>query len=580
MLTYGLSSITPVTIVPNPRQRASDQYKSINQSDNTAENLLSVLSDGVIGVDFQGNVCFINKVACKLTGWEQKQAVGQPLSAVFTLKGETTQQLTRTMLQDIITSGRLLGPITRQRLQQKQGSEILVDFSISPLDDNTAILMFHYPQQSEDHSKSRTLLYQVSYDALTHIANREALQQTLTHLHEDFKIANGTYSLLLLDLDRFKLINDSYGHKIGDKLLQQVATRMQHFIRDKDNLGRWGGEEFLIILPNTEFKIAYEVAERIRCGIANQSYVLDGREVFVTASIGIANYPNDGDNPEELLRIADATLYEAKRSGRNRVHTSKQLSNSIFSIGTQLEKALQEDRVIPVYQPIFDLTSGEEVAEEALARIRSNDGRLIEANRFIDAAVQLQLVHRIDYQIIKTTISRCVNMVMNENKMLPHFVNVSADLLRHPDLVQEILGFAYANCTACGSMLPEEKPLVIEITEQEFLSDVDEVRRILAPFIEFGLRLAIDDFGSGYSSLQYLADLPISFLKLEGELVKRVAREPRVRKIIQGVQNMAESLDLITIAEHIEDQATLDVLTEIGVNWGQGNFSAQPRERR
>lgn len=175
-------------------------------------------------------------------------------------------------------------------------------------------------------------------------------------------------------------------------------------------------------------------------------------------------------------------------------------------------------------------------------------------------------------------ISRCTEDFIENKSSLPHFVNVSADLLRHPQLVNEIIQFATKKCHECGQTESESKPIVIEITEQELLGDMSEVKALLAPFIDFGMPLAIDDFGSGYSSLTYLADLPISYLKFDGALIKRVAYEDRARKIINGIQKMAESLELITIAEHIEDQATLDILRELGVSWGQGYFSAKPAE--
>lgn len=563
----------------NTHNRASDKIHTVTSAIHTdehgAEDLLSVLSDGVIGITKEGTISFINKTACKLTGTTQKDARGKPLENIFQLTGKFSQPLDQKLITDIINSGHLLGPITQQQILSSNNKNILVDFSISPLDENTVILMFHQLKKKKS-QQARTMLYQVSYDPLTHLANRDALQQTINHLHHDYERSGNTYSILLLDLDRFKLINDSYGHKAGDQLLQLVAERMQVFIRGKDNLGRWGGEEFLCILPDTDLNTACEIAERLRHGIAKNSFILDNREIFMSASIGIANYPADGKAPEELFRIADATLYEAKRNGRNRIHSSKQMSGSIFSIGTQIEQALTDKRIIPVYQPIFDIQTGKQVAEEALARIQEKNGSLTEAHKFIDAAVQLQIVHRIDFEIILSTIKRCSVNFSDQKTVLPHFINISANLLRHPELVKEILDIAKNQCIACGLINTHLKPLVIEITEQELLHDIKDVKRILSPFIEFGLPIAIDDFGSGYSSLSYLADLPVSYLKFDGSLIKRVAYEGKVRKIIDGIQKMAESLELTTIAEHIEDKATLNVLREIGVNWGQGHYSDNP----
>ncbi len=570
-----------------PLQRASDQANSVlskesassssvnSGTDHYAEKLLSKYYDGVIGLNNDGTISFINKIACKILGCTPKEIKDQPLEKVFQFYNEVIEHPYIKIINNIIESGNVFGPITHHRITTKKKNDILVDFSISPLDENTVILMFH---KLTTHQQPRPLLYQFSHDPLTRLANRNTLQQSIHHLHEDYKKTGKTYSVLLLDIDRFKLINDNYGHNIGDQLLQLVAERMQFFIRDKDNIGRWGGEEFLCILPDVGINTASEIAERLCQGIAKNNFFLQEHKIPITASIGISNFPNDGDTPEELFSVADSTLHQAKQNGRNRIHSTQQLTDNIYSIGTQLENALNENRVTPVYQPIFDLASGKQVAEEALARIQNKNGELIEASEFIDAAVELQLVHRVDYQIIKKTIVRCTESFKDKKCSTPHFVNVSADLLRHPQLVKEIIQFASEKYEECGQNNCNEKPIVIEITEQELFADMDEVKKILAPFIDFGMPLAIDDFGSGYSSLTYLADLPISYLKFDGDLIKRVAYEDRARKIIYGVQKMAESLELITIAEHIEDQATLDVLRELGVSWGQGYFSAMPAE--
>lgn len=261
----------------------------------------------------------------------------------------------------------------------------------------------------QNNNQHRPLLYQVTHNPLTRLANRNTLQQTINYLHDDYKKLDKIYSVLLLGIDRFKLINDNYGHNIGDQLLQLIAERMQFFIRDKDNIGRWGGEEFLSILPDAGISTACEIAERICSEFSEQPFIFGEYEIPVTVSIGIASFPKDGNNPEELYRTADTTLHQAKQNGRNRIHSSQQAIGNIFSTGTLLENALNENRIVPVYQPIFELSSGKQVAEEALARIQDKNGTLIEAYTFIYAAVELQLVHRIDYKMIKKIISLCAD---------------------------------------------------------------------------------------------------------------------------------------------------------------------------
>jgi len=571
--------------VTNPRQRASDQIHSTitlapslevdSYTDPYAEDLHQANSDGVIGINKNGCIIFINKTACKLTGWQQSDAENQKLDKVFQISSDISIQSDLEIIKSVINSGHLFGPINRHSIKIKNNNDIYVDFSLSPLNEDTVILMFH-PSIDNNKQAPRSLLYQASHDPLTRLKNRNVIQQTISRLHENYKKAGKTYSIFLLNVDRFKLINDCYGHHAGDQLLQLIADRIQFYLRDKDNVGRWAGEEFICLMPDADIKTACKIAQRLCDDISSQPFLTDSQKISVTSSIGIANFPVDGDSPDELFSIADATLYEAKKNGRNRIHSSQQVTGNIYSIGSKLENALNENRITPVYQPIFELISGKQVAEEALARIQDKKGKLIEAHEFIDAAVELQMVHRIDYQIIKKMITRCSESFAKTDNTLPHFVNVSADLLRHPLLVKDILEFSRKKQDECGQSKRKEKTIVIEITEQELIGDKNEVKDLLAPFIEFGMPLAIDDFGSGYSSLTYLADLPISYLKFDGALIKRVAYEDRARKIINGIQKMAETLDLITIAEHIEDQLTLDVLRELGVSWGQGYFSAKP----
>ena len=565
-----------------PLQRASDQIYSSSSvvslfdanNNSYAEDLLSVYYDGAIGINKKGEILFINKSGSKITGWLQSDATEQTLEKIFKFNNDILEQSYLKIINKVIESGQIFGPVKKHSIKTKKNGNIVVNFSISPLDENTVILTFH--KLSDKNIQHRPLLYQFNHDTLTRLANRNTLQKSITHLHNDYKKTEKTYSLLLLDIDRFKLINDNYGHSVGDQLLQHIAERVQIFIRDKDNLGRWGGEEFLCILPDANTSTACEIAERLCQSISEQPFIINEQEISITVSIGVSNFPDDGSNTEELFKIADTTLYTAKQNGRNRIHSSQETTDNIFSIGTQLENALNENRVTPVYQSIFNLTSGKHVAIEALARIQEEDGSLIPAGEFIDAAVELQLVHRIDHQIIKKMMQRCTENMIQTKSSLPHFVNISADLLRHPKLVQDIIDFATKKCDEYGFSKSDEKPIVLEITEQEFFGETNEVKDLLAPFIDSGMQLAIDDFGSGYSSLTYLADLPIKYLKFDGALIKRVAYEDRARKIINGIQKMAESLDLITIAEHIENQTTLDVLRELGISWGQGYFSAKP----
>ncbi|MFP4611605.1 MAG: diguanylate cyclase domain-containing protein, partial [Thiohalophilus sp.] len=531
----------------------------------SSEQLLNNLSDGVIGVDREGRVTFINQAASRLLNQKQEQAAGQSLDAIFQPRPDN-QPLDPAFIQQCLAGEQPSVAFIHQRIKTVDDQTLLVDYSIIPLDKNTAAIIFH--DLSHTGESHYIQIDQSSYDPLTHLANRDAIQQSLNQLHDQHKKNETPYTVLLIDLDRFKLINDSYGHSVGDTLLQHLASHMQQLIPQQELIGRWGGEEFLCILPQTDLQTGLKTAGQIQAGIAGFSITSRQREIFTTCSIGVASYPHDGKTVSDILRTADAALYEAKRAGRNRVASSLENRGSFLSIATRLENALQENRIIPAYQPIVDLQTGQVVADEALARIIVAGSEPLPAEQFIDAAVHLQLVHRIDFEVTRQAIRHCSESVRQGKDSHPHFVNISAELLRHPELVQGILDTALQECQICSQSSVGEKPLVIEITEQALLHNLDDTREILAPFLDFGLRLAIDDFGVGYSSLNYLADLPVSFLKIDGKLVQRVSTESRIRAIIKGIQSIADDLDLTTIGEFIENPQTLETLRDIGINWG------------
>lgn len=413
-----------------------------------------------------------------------------------------------------------------------------------------------------------------SVDPLTKLLNRRAFQEVINREHASAKRLVKPFSLLLFDLDRFKMINDNYGHDVGDRILVGISDIAQNTLRTSDWLSRWGGEEFMAILPDTDESGAFKIAERIRQRIQDFSVQYNTQIIKTSASIGISSYPRDGDTPDFLIKAADAALYEAKKSGRNRVVEAKD-KREVYSIAARLGAAIESGRLVPAYQTIVDLKTGNTVAEEALARLIDESGRVIEAVDFISAAMELQLTHLVDYQIIKQTMNHCATNIAGGGERIAHFVNISGDLLLHQEVIQDLFSEAKAACMLCGVDMGPSKPMVLEITERQLLGDTLAVKAKLAPFIDFGMRLAIDDFGSGYSSFQYLADLPVSFLKIEGRLIKQL-KEKRVRQIVKRISDIAKDLQLITIAEFVEDVETAEILRDLEIDWGQGNLFGKP----
>lgn len=413
-----------------------------------------------------------------------------------------------------------------------------------------------------------------SVDPLTNLLNRRALQDIINHEFAYAKRTAKPFSMILFDLDRFKMLNDNYGHGIGDNFLIGISEIAKKTLRTSDWLSRWGGEEFLAILPDTDENGALNIAERLREKIEDFSIQLNTLHIKTSASIGIATYPRDGNTPDFLMKAVDAALFEAKKSGRNCVVEAKD-KREVYSIAGKLYTAIETNRLVPAYQAIVELKTGKQVAEEALARLIDESGNIIAATDFIPAAMELQLTHLVDYQIIKQTMKHCATNVAGGGQNIVHFVNISADLLLHQDLIRDLFAEAQTACMSCGVDMGPTKPIVLEITERQLLGDMNAVKAKLAPFIDFGMRLAIDDFGSGYSSFQYLADLPVSFLKIEGSLIKQV-KDKRVRQIVKRISDIAKDLHLITIAEFVEDAETAGILRDLEIDWAQGYLFGRP----
>ena len=372
------------------------------------------------------------------------------------------------------------------------------------------------------------------------------------------------FAVILFSIDRFRLINHRFGCAFGNRVLRRVCRAAAAALGRAAVVGRWGNDEFLCILSDCGARQVKAQAKALNEAISGLVIAAENHVVNVTVSIGLAWAPKDGTTPQEILNAADEALYEAKRRGRDRIVATENLERRIFGVGAVLEMALREDRVVPAYQPIVDLHTGARVAEEALARIVTADGQVLAAEEFMEAAGQFRLTYKIDWMILLAALTRR----QTHDEDLVHFVNISGDLLRHPRLLMDLLASTKVSFPRKGAT--EVKPLVIEVTERELLENMDLTRERLAPFVDFGVQLALDDFGSGYSSFQYLADLPVSYLKIDGRLISRI-QEPRVLSIIRGIHAIATDLGITTLAEYVETAKQVELLREVGIHWAQGH---------
>lgn len=419
----------------------------------------------------------------------------------------------------------------------------------------------------------------VMTDALTGLPNRRAAEQRLAEEFARARRSGESFAIAVCDLDRFKLVNDHYGHAIGDMVLQAAAGTLLRQLRDGDWLARWGGEEFIVYLHHVDGPQAFAVTDRLRQAFALCPVETPHGRLELTLSAGISVFRKDdeGENLTRILSEADSALYEAKNSGRDRVVLHHTARRGVLWQAGEIQSALQDKRIIPAYQPIVDLASGQAVADEALARLLGTNGQITPAGEFIESAEGLNLIQQVDETITRQAMLRCTQrMGVGAATDFVHFINLSPQFLARPALVKKLLDEAQQFCRACNVQFSDVRPIVFEITERQHISDFDLLVREVQPLLDFGFRLALDDFGSGYSSFLYLAKLPISFLKIEGWMVANMRQNPRIRDMIQSIVDLSIRQGITTIAECIEDAETAELLREMGVNWGQGYHFGRP----
>lgn len=424
--------------------------------------------------------------------------------------------------------------------------------------------------------QTQALRTQALTDELTGLPNRRAAELRFAEEIARARRDDCGFSVAIADLDRFKLVNDNFGHDVGDEVLRQSSQIMRDALREGDWIARWGGEEFILFLHHSSGDEAFAAVERVRLAIKARPCITRAGEVSVSSSFGIGEFQLEDADMSRTLSEADGCLYEAKRRGRDRVVASESREGTTLWRAGMLQRALQEQRVLAAYQVIVDLGTGKPVADEALARLKLGDGSIMPAGEFIEAAEGVNLIHEVDRVITHQSLSRCLTALeAGADPDFAHFVNLSPQFLARKELVEQMLDFAVTRCP-CNVEFKGNKPIVFEITERQLLSDFESMRKDLQPLLDFGFRLALDDFGSGYSSFLYLAELPISFLKIEGWMVQNMRSNIRVRYMVESMVLLSRRLGIITIAEHVEDRDTADMLRDMGVDWGQGYLFGKP----
>ncbi len=416
------------------------------------------------------------------------------------------------------------------------------------------------------------LQHENSHDSLTGLPNRSHLQHRLRQAWQDFCSNGQQVIVMFIDLDRFKMINDSLGHHCGDILLVQAAERLRSCMRERDLLARLGGDEFAVLSIDTPLQTGTEIAQRILTAF-EQPFVIDDHTVFSSCSIGVVGADSRfHQEPADLLRDADTAMYRVKNGGRDSFAVFNQALRREVSDQVEQEGALRTalkrtDQLIPYFQPVICVNSGKLLAFEALIRWCMPDGRIVGPESFLPALEGLRLIGRLDFYMLKRVVAI---LAQPENGHWPPVhVNCSSYSITRPAFAAEVLALL-----AEHNVAPER--LCLELTEGAMVADPEQARLSMKLLAEHGMSVMLDDFGAGFSSLSYVHQYHFSGLKIDKSFIFGLASSVRSRAIVRAIVRMAESLDLTVVAEGVEDLETLELLREIGATQAQGYYFSEP----
>lgn len=417
---------------------------------------------------------------------------------------------------------------------------------------------------------TRDLEYYATRDPLTDLFNQRVFWEMLGYEVGRSQRHDYKFGLLLIDLDNFKTINDNYGHRVGDRFLQSMAINIRQALRNEDILARYGGDEFVIILPETDLESAAQIANRMLATVTGMALPHeDGAPIKATVSIGLAIYPDHAQDSKDLFLFADTLMYKAKGEGKNRVaiptdEDAAQTFRDISQRSMLVLNAIENKEILPFYQPILDIKAGKIIAYECLSRLPFEQD-VLRADQFVELAEKMGVIHRMDLIVIEKAL-----LAMKQHAFDGLiFFNLSPRALVLKEFAQTLQRVVQESGIA-----PER--IVFEITERDTVRNLSLLDAFLADLKSGGFKLALDDFGSGFSSFHYLRRFPIDYLKLEGDFIANILNDERDKAFVQSMRDLAGQLGLKVIAEFVESQDVLDALDEMHIHYAQGYHVGRP----
>ncbi len=541
-----------------------------------AQVTLESIGDAVISTDADGRIEYLNPVAESLTAWGLAEARGQPIGTVLNLVNELTREPIESALHGAHARASGTTPADHAVLVTRAGHEVAIQQSAAPICDRQgrvigAVTVFH--DVTKERRLKRALSWQASHDALTGLINRREFDNRLHGALLSAQRGEGSFALLYIDLDQFKVVNDTCGHQAGDRLLRDVTGLLQTHVRASDTIARLGGDEFGVLLEGCTPEQATRIAEGVRQAIRDFRFVWGASTLSVGASIGIVQIGADTENVANVMSAADIACYAAKDAGRNRIHVygADGVSHRHREMHwvSRVTRAAEDGRLELFFQPIVALCGpGGRPFHELTVRLRDDSGELVPPGEFIPAAERYNVMSAIDRWVLGRALS-VLRERLRHGQVLPLLaVNLSGTSLNEQSFVDYVLqSVGEPEIASC---------LCFEITETAAVTSLSNARFLMGELKSRGAKFSLDDFGTGVSSFVYLKTLPVDFLKIDGQFITHITQDPVNRSMVEAIGKVGRALGIATVAECVESAAVLAELKAIGIDYVQGFHLAQP----
>ncbi|MEW7995183.1 MAG: EAL domain-containing protein [gamma proteobacterium symbiont of Clathrolucina costata] len=552
--------------------------KQLRMAHRTAEEKLRLAdrafqntAEGITVTDASGNIVSTNPAFEAITGYSHEEVLG--LNPRVLKSGHHPDSFYKEMWDTLLLTGHWRGEIWNRRKNGDAYPEWLTISAVKDGNDETT----HYVGVFTDISQIKEAQDQINFlahhDALTRLPNRALFRERFDHALMHARRENASIALLFLDLDRFKTVNDTLGHPVGDQVLLEVSKRMNQIIRASDTLARLGGDEFVLLLEEqTDAQHAAVVARKL-IDLFSRPMIIGEHELVVTASIGITLYPNDGDDPDKLIRHADRAMYEAKQQGRNtyRFFTQALTEGALerLMMENDLRRAVARNELILHYQPIVNLETRKLQGIEALVRWQHPEQGLIAPGLFIELAEEIGIIGEIGQWVLRAACSQLARWDRDGFKVPRISVNLSVQQIDREGLITMV-----SEELNSSGLSPER--LELEVTESMLIRNPELSRTVLSELRTLGVKFAIDDFGTGYSSLAYLKLLPLDHLKIDQSFVRDIGKDANDEAIVRAIIGMSKSLGLESVAEGVEEAHQARFLQQAGSDLAQGYLYSRP----